>query len=169
MEWCCYIRSEQEDLLYAYAKDLIQSWRIYNRVALSLVFFRLLSVLVWGRLISYINIYHLFAGHQNITSFSLQFVLAGGFVFGGDIWHFQIWKWRNLVEASRKYSQHKIIDLYLSSMSWTACSQSTVEEYKHTHTHTHRERERERERESESERESTFYYLRTYNTHMLRF
>ena len=48
-------------------------WKI--RVAsLSLVSFRHLSVLIWGRLISYISICHLFAGCQYIMSFSLNFV-----------------------------------------------------------------------------------------------
>ena len=90
-ERCCYVGSEQTDLLYVNAKDLIQSWRIYIRVApLSLLSSRHLSVLVWGRLISYIKIYHLFAGYQYIISFPLQVVVAGVFVFGGEIWHFQI-------------------------------------------------------------------------------
>ena len=87
----CYVRSEQTDLVYANAKDLIQSWRIYIRVAsLSLLSSRHLSVLVRGRLISYIKIYHLFASYQYIISFPLQVLVAGVFVFGGEIWHFQI-------------------------------------------------------------------------------
>ena len=90
-ERCCYVRSEQTDLLYANAKDLIQSWRIYIRVAsLSLLSSRHLSVLGRGRLISYIKIYHLFAGYEYIISFPLQVVVAAVFVFGGEIWHFQI-------------------------------------------------------------------------------
>ena len=90
-ERCCYVRSEQTDLVYANAKDLIQSWRIYIRVAsLSLLSSRHLSVLVRGRLISYIKIYHLFASYQYIISFPLQVLVAGVFVFGGEIWHFQI-------------------------------------------------------------------------------
>ena len=52
-----YVRAERTDLLYANAKDLLQSGRIYIKVAsLSLVSFRHLSVLARGRLISYINI-----------------------------------------------------------------------------------------------------------------
>ena len=49
--------------------------------------FRVLSnsVLSRGRLISYINIYHLFAGRQYIISFSLLFAVAEVFVFGGEI------------------------------------------------------------------------------------
>ena len=87
----CYVRSEQTDLVYTNAKDLIQSWRIYIRVAsLSLLSSRHLSVLVRGRLISYIKIYHLFASYQYIISFPLQVLVAGVFVFGGEIWHFQI-------------------------------------------------------------------------------
>ena len=86
----CYVRSEQTDLVYTNAKDLIQSWRIYIRVAsLSLLSSRHLSVLVRGRLISYIKIYHLFASYQYIISFPLQVLVAGVFVFGGEIWHFQ--------------------------------------------------------------------------------
>ena len=89
-ERCCYVRSEQTDLVYANAKDLIQSWRIYIRVAsLSLLSSRHLSVSVRGRLISYIKIYHLFASYQYIISFPLQVLVAGVFVFGGEIWHFQ--------------------------------------------------------------------------------
>ena len=83
------------DLIFANAKDLIQSRRIQIRVAsLSLVSFRSLSVLSAGRLISNINLYHLFAEHY--ISFFLQFRVGWSFVFGGKIWHFQIRRWRNL-------------------------------------------------------------------------
>ena len=61
-ERCCYVQSEQTHHPYGNAKDLTQSWRIYIRVAsLSLVSFRHLSVLLRGWLITYMNIYHLFA------------------------------------------------------------------------------------------------------------
>ena len=56
-----YVRAEQTDLLYADAKDLIQSRRIYIRVAsLYLLSLRHLSPLLGCRRISYINIDHLF-------------------------------------------------------------------------------------------------------------
>ena len=92
-----------------------------------------MSVLVRGRLISCINIYNLFAGHQYIIWFSLQF-------FGGEIWHFQMWRWRNLAEAPREISKTQdrwcvplkyVLDILQSEEIFT------VEEYKHTHTHTH--------------------------------
>ena len=61
------------DLLYANAKDLIQSRRVYIRVAsLSLISFCHLSVFSLGQLISYINLYQLFTEHYTIL-FSLQF------------------------------------------------------------------------------------------------
>ena len=65
---CCNVQSQQTGLFYAIAKDLIQSWRILIRVAsLSLVSFRHLSVKARGRIISYINVYHLFASSNYIS------------------------------------------------------------------------------------------------------
>ena len=75
-----------------------------------------------GWLISYINIYHLFAGSQCITSFSLQFVLAG---------------WRNLAEVSSIILTTQDHWSVPSSMSKTLLQTEkafTVKEYKHTHT-----------------------------------
>ena len=61
-------------------------------------------------LISYINIYHLFAYSKYIISFSHW--VSWSFVFG-EMWHFQIWKWKNLVEAPRQmFTTHKIVDPY---------------------------------------------------------
>ena len=58
-----------------WCQGLNSKWKI--RVAsLSLVSSRHLSVLIWDRLISYINICHLFAGCQYIMSFSLNFVFV---------------------------------------------------------------------------------------------
>ena len=59
------------DILYANAKDLVQNGKILIRVAsLSLVCFRHLSILARGQLISFINIYHRFAGALYHTNFS---------------------------------------------------------------------------------------------------
>ena len=53
----CFVRQGLTDLPYATAKDLIQSRRIYNRVAsLSLVSFCHSSVMSWSRLTFYISI-----------------------------------------------------------------------------------------------------------------
>ena len=102
LEWCCYIQKGQKDLLCANVKDLIQSWRIWIRVAsLSLVSFRHLSVLVWGRFISYINIYIIFVSSIVSYHFLSSLERAGIFVFGGEIWHFQTVRRRNLVEAPK--------------------------------------------------------------------
>ena len=94
-EWCCYVQKGQKHLLCANVKDLIQSWRIWIRVAsLSLVSFRHLSVLVWGQFISYINIYHLCVEHC-IISLSLQFRVGWSFCL------FRTGTRRNLVEAPK--------------------------------------------------------------------
>ena len=59
------------DILYANAKDLVQNGKILIRVtSLSLVCFRHLSILARGQLISFINIYHLFAGAVYHVNFS---------------------------------------------------------------------------------------------------
>ena len=62
------------------AKDLIQNGRTQIWVASkSLVLFRQLSVLDWGWLISYINIYHLSLGRYHI-------------VFS-PVFQFHLWRW----------------------------------------------------------------------------
>ena len=62
-ERCYYVRTERTDICYANAKKLLQSGKSYIEAAfISLVPFRHLSFLDLGRLISYINIYHPFAG-----------------------------------------------------------------------------------------------------------
>ena len=79
-----YVRVEQTDLLYANPKNLIQSGRIWIRVAsLSLVSFCHLSVLDQGQLIYYVNVYHL-SLEQYIISFSIQFVSCWSFIFGEE-------------------------------------------------------------------------------------
>ena len=76
-----------------------------------------------------------------IISFSLQFVLAGVFVFEGEIWHFPIRRWRSLAEAPDYYSQSKIFDPCPWSMFQTFCWQKKPLRWKnkhmHTNTHTH--------------------------------
>ena len=62
-ERCYYVRTEQTDICYANAKKLLQNGKTYIGVAfISLVPFWQLLFLDRGRLISYINIYHPFAG-----------------------------------------------------------------------------------------------------------
>ena len=81
-----YFRAEQTDLLYAYAKYLIQTRRIQISVAsLSLVSFCSMPAFHGSRLISYINIYYLFAGAIYHIVFSPVCWLAGVFLFGGEI------------------------------------------------------------------------------------
>ena len=129
------------DLLYPNAKDLIQSWRIYIRApSLSLVYFRHLATLVRSWLISHINIYHLFAGCKYIISLSLQFA---------NVLEFRLWRWnmidletemKELARSTQQYSQHKIVDPYISSMSRILLQSeeaTMVKQYKHIHTHTH--------------------------------
>ena len=87
------------DLLYANGKDLIQGRRIKIRVAsLSLVSFRHSSVLSLRQLTSYI---------LYISSFSLQLVMGWSFVFGGEIWHFQVWRWMNL-DLTKYFAEDRI-------------------------------------------------------------
>ena len=118
-------------------KNLIQNWRIYIRVAsLSLVFFCQLSALGRGRLISYIIIYLLRNTLYDIV-FSpvccgLEFlsleVKYGIFGYGNE---------ETRQKHPDKYSQHKIVDLNLSSMSSTSCSRKNTHTHTHTHTHAH--------------------------------
>ena len=62
-ERCYYVWTEQTDICYANAKKLLQSGKIYIRIAfISLVPFRHFSFLDRSRLISYIYLYHHFAG-----------------------------------------------------------------------------------------------------------
>ena len=107
--------------------------------SLSLVSFGHLSVLVRDRLISYIDIYHLFAEYY-ILSFSLQ--LRAG-------WNFRLWRLnlifsdtemkelgrstqinihntRSLIRTSQVYLRHLAVGRSLHGGR-----------YKHTHTHTH--------------------------------
>ena len=92
-----------------------------------------------GWLISYTNLYHLFAEHIVFSP-----------IFGELEFRLQRWNmtylernwdegtWQKLQEY---YSQHKIVDLYPSSMSQTSCSWKKPSWWKsintHTHTHTH--------------------------------
>ena len=67
-------------------EGLIQSGRIQIKVAsLSLVSFHHMSALALRWLISYISIYHLFAGAY-IISFSFRLWMGWNFVFGSEIW-----------------------------------------------------------------------------------
>ena len=83
-ERCCYVRSEQTDLLYANAKGLIQIWRIEIRAAsLSLVSFRPVG---FGSRPTYIL-------YQYISSFrgpSIYHIVFSR-VCGG--WSFPLWRW----------------------------------------------------------------------------
>ena len=110
-EWCCYVQKGQKDLLCANVKDLIQSWRIWIRVAsLSLVSFRHLSVLVWGWLMSYINIYLLYADDIISNRFLSSLEWSGVFVFGSETWHFWTRRWRNLAESpSNTHNKRSLI------------------------------------------------------------
>ena len=135
-ERCCYVRSEQMDLFHAIAKNLIQSWRVY-RLEYSLLIFNIFSLSVKGRgrLISYIPIYLLFPSSYHIFFFEL----AGKLKFHLWRWNmtFQIRRWRNLADVPSKYSQHKVVDPYLSSISQTSCSRKNPSRWKNTHTHTY--------------------------------
>ena len=98
-----------------------------------------MSALGRGQLISYIIIYHLsrntlyrFAFSPVCSRLEFSSLKVKYDIFGyGDEGTWQ--------KHPDKYSQHKIVDLSLSNLSWTSCSRKdfTVEEYKHTHTHTH--------------------------------
>ena len=78
-------RTEQTDLLYVNAKELIHIGRIQIRVAsVSSESFRHLSAFYRGRLTSYINIQHLFDGAIfQMVSFRLW--MDRNFFFGGEI------------------------------------------------------------------------------------
>ena len=98
-ERCCYVRSEQTDLVYANAKDLIQSWRIYIRVA-SLYLASFVTRRFWFEADLYpISMYIIFSRAKYIISFLSSLLACWSFVFGGEIWHFRKWRWRNLAEA----------------------------------------------------------------------
>ena len=93
-----------------------------------------------GRLRSYINIYHLFAEHIISYRFLSSMLRTGVFVFGGEMWHFQIRRWWNLAEEpklifttqDRSSSPLKyVLDILQTEEAFT------VEEYRDTHTHTH--------------------------------
>ena len=82
--------------------------------------------------------YIIFSRWQYIShSVFLQLVSAGVFVFGGEIWHFQIPRWKNLAEAQRLIltTQYRwsVPLKYVSDILQTE-EAFTVEEYKHTHT-----------------------------------
>ena len=117
--------------------NLIQNWRIYIRAAsLSLVFFRQLSALGRGRLISYIIIYLLRSTLYDIVfspvccglEFLFLEVKYDIFGYGNE----ETWQ-----KHPDKYSQHKIVDPNLSSMSSTSCSRKNTHTHIHTHTRTH--------------------------------
>ena len=70
------------------SKQKTRLWTVCNKKMSSLLIFSFslsLVGLLSGRLISYINIYDLFA-EPYIILFSFQFALAGVFVLGGDIY-----------------------------------------------------------------------------------
>ena len=93
--------------------------------------------MVCVRLISYISINHLFTGCHYIISFSLQYVAELEFLsleVKYDI--FRYGDKGNWQKHPDKYSQHKIVDPYLSSMSWTSCSWEKPSRWKNINTHT---------------------------------
>ena len=123
---------------------MIQSARIYIRVAsFSLVSFRRLSALVRGWLISYINIYHLFTGFQDIISFFLSSSCLLEFsLLEVKTWHFLIQRWRNLTEEpSRIFATQDRWSVPLKYVSDILQTEEafTVEEYTHSHIHTHKD------------------------------
>ena len=77
-----------------------------------------------GRLISYIHIYRLFAGSSISYRILSSFLTGWSYVFGG--------------KHPDRYSQHKIVDPYLSSMYWTSCSRKKPSRWKNINTHTHK-------------------------------
>ena len=98
-----------------------------------------MSVLVRGRLISYINIYHLFAEHIISNRFLSSLERSGVFVFGGETWHLRKRRWRNLAEAPS--NTHNKRSLFRTSpichRHLAVGISQQVKEYKHTHTHAH--------------------------------
>ena len=64
-------------------------------------------------------------------------MLAGVFVFGGEIWHFQIRRWRNLAEApSNTHSKRSLIRISQVCHRRLVVGKSQhIKGYKHTHTY----------------------------------
>ena len=99
--------------------------------------FRHLSVLVRDRLITYISIstfctvpiYHIVFSpvgrRAGVSSSETKYDI---FRYGDE----GTWQ-----KHPDKYSQHKIVDLYLSSMSQTSCSRKKSSQRKNINTHTH--------------------------------
>ena len=101
------------------------------------IFLSLVGVLM-SRLISYINIHHLFAEHIISYRFLSSNLQAGVFVFGGEIWHFHIQRWWNMEEAPKLIftTQDRwsvplkcVLDILQREEAFT------VKEYNHTHTY----------------------------------
>ena len=117
-------------------------WFKIRLASLSLVSFRHLSVLRRGRHISYVYIYFIFSWPENLIYIiyhivSLQLSTGWSFVIWGEIWHFQIPRWRNLAEAPRLIFTKQDHWSVPSSMSWTSCRRKKPSGWKNIHTHTH--------------------------------
>ena len=84
-----------------------------------------------------ISIYIIFLQEHSISYRFLSSFSAGwSYVFGGEI-RFGNRDERTWQKHPDEYSQHKIVDPYLSSMSWTSCSWKKPSRWKNINTQVH--------------------------------